>query len=472
MSMSRTFVESLWKQRIAEYRKGDKGQRLVADLMAQCRRGNRCNLLECPVCDRRRSRILPQISRAAVVKSVIGGIGLNIDPSGVEIGRNRRSLNEAKVRFIAASMREIGQQVPIIVRPVGKKRVRLVSGWHRLAAVKLLGWDTILALQMTGDKTDARLVEIAENLHRAELTVLERAEHIDELRTLVQTKAEGGQVAPPGGRQPKDAGIKKTAKVLGLTREEVRRAKAIAEISPKAKKAAKSAKLDTSQPALLQIAQQLTPGTQLKAIEEIVERKRADRARNASAAEQKAAGEIAIIKAGLAKDKRTRQSLDAKIAHKRQRLHDLKDAPAADYGDVAISITSPGSVPSQDRDESATDLPVDVEMLQTQLAASAAEVDKVKAELAGKTERLAKTEEELAAVRLAVTHTEVATSPSTAPGRPDCSDNLDIQPFLDRRDPEKAFAALKAAWDNAPAVARSRFVTEVLGIAGDCDGRP
>jgi hypothetical protein len=109
-------------------------------------------------------------------------------------------------------------------------------------------------------------------------------------------------------------------------------------------------------------------------------------------------------------------------------------------------------------------------MLQTQLAASAAEMDKVKAELAEKTERLAKTEEELAAVHLAVTHTEVATSPPTAPGQPDGSDNLDIPPFLDRRDPEKAFAALKAAWDNAPVAVRSRFFAEVIGNGGDFSG--
>jgi hypothetical protein len=70
----------------------------------------------------------------------------------------------------------------------------------------------------------------------------------------------------------------------------------------------------------------------------------------------------------------------------------------------------------------------------------------------------------------APTHDEATmgiSSPPTAAAQPDGSDNLDIPPFLDRRDPEKAFAALKAAWDNAPAVARSRFLAEVRGIGGD-----
>jgi hypothetical protein len=68
------------------------------------------------------------------------------------------------------------------------------------------------------------------------------------------------------------------------------------------------------------------------------------------------------------------------------------------------------------------------------------------------------------------TNDEAAVSISRPPDAPvqlDAFDDLDIPPVLDRRDPEKAFAALKAAWHNAPVVARSRFVTEVLGISGD-----
>jgi hypothetical protein len=456
------------KELIAQLREGDAGDRRSASLIAQCGKGNRCNLIDCPVCELRRERAG---RRASAPKTLVGGVVHHLYVKYVEVDGKRRSLNEAKVKFIAASMREIGQQSPITLCTVGTRSV-LVDGLHRLAAAKLLRWDRIRCLFMAGDKIDARLWQISANLHRADLTVLERAESIEEWRMLIRKKAKVGQVAPLGGHQPKDVGINRTAKELSLTKEEVRRSKAIAGISPKAKAAAITGKLDNSQRALLEIAKQPTPSAQLKVIEEIIERRRAERARHASAAEQQAASEIAAIKAGLAKDKRTRESAKANIAYKRQRLQELKHAPAAGYGDMGITITNPSTAPSQDQDESATDLPLDVEMLQTQLAASAAEMDKVKAELAEKTERLAKTEEERAAVRLAVTHTEIATSPSTAPGQPDGSDNLDISPFLDRRDPEKAFAALKAAWDNAPPVARSRFVAEVLGIAGDWYGRP
>jgi ParB-like nuclease domain len=55
------------------------------------------------------------------------------------------------------------------------------SGGHRLAAVKRLGLEYIECFVVENESDDqARLWEIAENLHRAELTALERAEQIAE----------------------------------------------------------------------------------------------------------------------------------------------------------------------------------------------------------------------------------------------------------------------------------------------------
>jgi hypothetical protein len=89
---------------------------------------------------------------------------------------------------------------------------------------------------------------------------------------------EGEQLAPRGGRQPNDMGIKKTARALGITREEVRRSMAIAGISPRAKARVCAIGLDDVQQVLLEIARQ-APQEQISKIEEIVERKRAENAR-------------------------------------------------------------------------------------------------------------------------------------------------------------------------------------------------
>jgi ParB family chromosome partitioning protein len=89
-----------------------------------------------------------------------------------------------------------------------------------------------------GDQIDYRLREISENLHRAELTAQERAEQIAEWTELVEQKAKVGQLVQPGGKQPTEKGISKAARELGLDRDQVRRARKIASITPEAKEAA------------------------------------------------------------------------------------------------------------------------------------------------------------------------------------------------------------------------------------------
>jgi ParB-like chromosome segregation protein Spo0J len=52
--------------------------------------------------------------------------------------------------------------------------------WRRLEAARRLGLKTVPVVIHANDEPAARLWEIAENLHRADLTVLERSEHIAE----------------------------------------------------------------------------------------------------------------------------------------------------------------------------------------------------------------------------------------------------------------------------------------------------
>jgi chromosome segregation ATPase len=240
--------------------------------------------------------------------------------------------------------------------------------------------------------------------------------------------------------------------VLGLTREEVRRAKAIAGISSKAKKAAKSAKLDNSQRALLEIAEHPTPKAQLRTVKEIVERKRADRARHASAAKQKATAEIAALKTGLAKNKRTRESLEAKIEEDSQRLRALKDARAAHSGDLAIVVT-PLTAPSEGQEELSTvDPPVDVELL----------IEQHKAVVEGFQNRIRQLEEELSVARQSVPSPLVeAASPATD------ADDLAVPSFLLRRafseDEQRQFDDLERVWANTWPLVRQRFLAKYAG---------
>jgi hypothetical protein len=93
-----------------------------------------------------------------------------------------------------------------------------VTGLHRLEAAKRLGRDEIDAVFVTGNEIDRELQEIAENLHRSELTVLERDTQIGRWAEL--TAAKVGQVAPPsGGAQRAGKGVRKVARELNLERK-------------------------------------------------------------------------------------------------------------------------------------------------------------------------------------------------------------------------------------------------------------
>jgi hypothetical protein len=247
----------------------------------------------------------------------------NIRVKAIEVIGERRPLNRDKVRAIAASMELVGLQTQITVRKQ-RKKVILVSGWHRLEAAKLLGWSEIPSIVVLRDKVPTRIWQIVENLYRAELTALERAECVEELRQLVQ-QPQVGQVAPPGGRQPKDQGINKTAKVLGLTKEEIRRSKVIGGICRKAKGKVRKLGLDNNQQALLEIAEQPTPKAQLRAVREIVARKHAARDRNTAATDKKTTAEIDALDADIRQKEDALERLKRDLASDRRRRRDLDD---------------------------------------------------------------------------------------------------------------------------------------------------
>src|SRR5260370_37687238 len=108
---------------------------------------------------------------------------------------------------------------------------------------------------MAGDKIDRQLWKCAENLHRAELTVMQRAAYVKKWENLLREWATDDQGAQKGGRQPADKGLSKTAKLLGTSRAFIRRSRRIGSLSRKAQKAAKAAGFDDNEAALLKAAE-------------------------------------------------------------------------------------------------------------------------------------------------------------------------------------------------------------------------
>ena len=111
--------------------------------------------------------------------------------SDIKFGERNRHYSFAKVKELAQSIEEIGLLHPIVV----DANNILIAGLHRLEAANLLGWDEIPCVVFNISNAE-ELAEIHENLIRAELTELEkadllcRAKEIYELRHPESSKIE------------------------------------------------------------------------------------------------------------------------------------------------------------------------------------------------------------------------------------------------------------------------------------------
>lgn len=119
--------------------------------------------------------------------------------------RQRKELNEAAVRSLATSLTTIGQINPIVIERSGNLR----AGETRLAAAKLLGWDSIMVQFAEDlDESELQLLELDENIKRSNLTWQEECEAIAKYHALKsQTNPEWSQA--------------KTAQSLGMSANDV-----------------------------------------------------------------------------------------------------------------------------------------------------------------------------------------------------------------------------------------------------------
>jgi ParB/RepB/Spo0J family partition protein len=185
----------------------------------------------------------------------------------IDFPANARPTHADKVRDLANSIRLLGlQSAPTVIERDG--RYKLVSGRHRVEALRVIGHDPIKVRVVDFDDVEARLWTISENLHRNELNALDRAKQIAEWIRLTEEK--GGQPEPvssvataievssqvatkPQGGRP-ESGVRAAARDLGVGKDEAHRAVKIAGITPEAEEAAREAGLDRNQSALLKVA--------------------------------------------------------------------------------------------------------------------------------------------------------------------------------------------------------------------------
>lgn len=186
-------------------------------------------------------------------------------------------LNEETVLMLMESIKAIGLINPITVQ-MRHWRVHLVAGRHRFEAAKRLKWTEIQAVELPStdpqvDNSDlAAMAEIAENLHRREITALERSKlRAQWLEVTSKNKPrQVGAVSEAGGRGNK-GGVKQAARDLSIPEGSLRRDIKIASLSPEAQEAAKASGLDNNQSALLAAAKHREPEQQVEAIRQRAE---------------------------------------------------------------------------------------------------------------------------------------------------------------------------------------------------------
>jgi hypothetical protein len=215
---------------------------------------------------------------------------MNIERVAVDligVGKRLRPVNEFAVAALAESMHRLGQLQPISVYNPDDGTLLLVAGLHRLEAGKRLGWEEIDAVFVNGNEIDRELQEIAENLHRAELTALERDMQVARWVELTAAKQSepiiSSQPATKKRGRP-ESGVNAASRELGITKDDAHRAVKVASISQEAKQAARDAGLDDNRAALLAVAKEITPEAQVAKVVAISSAKTAAKAKDQVAA--------------------------------------------------------------------------------------------------------------------------------------------------------------------------------------------
>lgn len=148
--------------------------------------------------------------------------------------RERRPLDDEAVARLAQSIKAIDLRTPITVRvedvtdPESGEvftAYGLITGHHRLAAFQQLGLDTIPAIVRDCDLVEAELWEIAENLHRSDLTKEQRDEQIRRYAELLSQRGAISVQNEPKPKVGRPAGVaSQVANETGLSKSTVNRA--------------------------------------------------------------------------------------------------------------------------------------------------------------------------------------------------------------------------------------------------------
>lgn len=190
------------------------------------------------------------------------------------VGDRLRFIDDNHAMVIGRSILEHGQQTPITVRATSaaERAYTLVAGGHRYRGCELIEWEEIDVIVVKANGVEAQLLEIAENLHRNELSVMDRAIFAQRYRELYEQ--ERGEIRRGGDRKSKDqldplifgeSFAQHVADRLGISAASAKRLDQIARhLHPDVRAAIRGTDIADNQSALLKLAK-LEPTKQREA---------------------------------------------------------------------------------------------------------------------------------------------------------------------------------------------------------------
>lgn len=188
--------------------------------------------------------------------------------SDIVIPERLRAVEEEHALAIAQSIVEHGLINPITVRSTPNAKggkYTLVAGAHRIRAEQINEEAEIDAMIVEGDKAEAQLIEITENLFRNDLSVLDRAVFVQSYRDIWEKKHGKVEAGRPGNsanlallleEEAESGGFSlHVADRMGLSRRAYFRLNKIAQdLHPDVRAAVRGTAVADNQSALLKIA--------------------------------------------------------------------------------------------------------------------------------------------------------------------------------------------------------------------------
>ena len=112
----------------------------------------------------------------------------------------RAGTEDSSIEDLSASIRERGLLSPVTVKPLGDNRFDIIAGQRRFLACQLLGLTEIPAIVREDlDDTQAVIISLIENVHRAEMNPIDKARAFQRIYETVgsyQEVAKQARVSP------------------------------------------------------------------------------------------------------------------------------------------------------------------------------------------------------------------------------------------------------------------------------------